>query len=237
MRLRILLALVPILATLAAAQTFRGGIQGTVTDPKGSVIQGAQVTVVNQETKLTRTMTTGDSGDYFFTELPIGLYDLTAKARGFRSETVKSVQVEISVTAKTDVQLKIQAGSEVGVEDTAPPLVSTVENNLGGILEASHFAELPVSGRDYTKLLVMVPGSGGDPSGVADSPGSFGLFSINGNRGRSNNYMIDGTDMNDGYRNLPAVNQGGVFGTPATILPIDAIQEISIISSTEAKYR
>src|SRR5260370_20857984 len=85
-------------------------------------------------------------------------------------------------------------------------------------------------------MLVLVPGSGGDPSGVADSPGSFGLFSINGNRGRSNNYLIDGTDMNDGYRNLPAINQGGVFGTPATILPMDAIQEMSIINSTEAEY-
>src|SRR5205807_5189319 len=109
-------------------------------------------------------------------------------------------------------------------------------NNLGGTLDSRQIEELPVSGRDFTKLLVMVPGSGGDPSGVADSPGSFGLFSINGNRGRSNNYLIDGTDMNDGYRNLPAINQGGVFGTPATILPMDALQEVSIISSTEAEY-
>ena len=54
-----------------------------------------------------------------------------------------------------------------------------------------------------TKLLVLVPGATGDPSGATDSPGSFGLFSANGNRGRSNNYLLDGTDMNDGYRNLP----------------------------------
>src|SRR5205085_1166887 len=54
--------------------------------------------------------------------------------------------------------------------------------------------------------------------------------------GRSNNYLLDGTDMNDGYRNLPAINQGGVFGTPATILPMDALQEMSVINSTEAEY-
>ena len=110
-----------------------------------------------------------------------------------------------------------------------------MQDTLGATLDAEQFNELPVSGRDFTKLLVMVPGSGGDPSGVADSPGSFGLFSINGNRGRSNNYLLDGTDMNDGYRNLPAINQGGVFGTPATILPMDALQEVSVINSTEAE--
>ena len=62
------------------------------------------------------------------------------------------------------------------------------------------------------------------------------MVSINGNRGRSNNYLLDGTDMNDGYRNLPAINEGGVFGTPATILPIDALAEVPVISNTEAEY-
>lgn len=63
-----------------------------------------------------------------------------------------------------------------------------------------------------------------------------GLFSINGSRGRSNNYLLDGTDMNDGFRNLPAINQGGVFGTPSTILPIDALAEVPIISNGEAQF-
>src|ERR1044071_6887413 len=82
----------------------------------------------------------------------------------------------------------------------------------------------------------MVPGATGDPSGATDSPGSFGLFSANGNRGRSNNYLLDGTDMNDGYRNLPAINEAGVFGTPATILPLEAIQEVAVLSNFEAEF-
>ena len=106
----------------------------------------------------------------------------------------------------------------------------------GDTISGEQAADLPVNGRDFTKLLVLVPGAAGDPSGAADSPGSFGLFSINGNRGRSNNYLLDGTDMNDGYRNLPAINEGGVFGTPATILPIDALAEVPVISNTEAEY-
>src|SRR5208282_1010915 len=61
-------------------------------------------------------------------------------------------------------------------------------------------------------------------------------FSMNGARGRSNNYLLDGTDMNDGYRNDPAINQVGVFGTPSTILPIDAVAEVNVLSNFEPEY-
>lgn len=71
----------------------------------------------------------------------------------------------------------------------------------GGTVSGEDAAAIPLNGRDFVKLLTLVPGSTADPSGINDSPGSFGLFSINGNRGRANNYLLDGTDMNDGYRN------------------------------------
>jgi hypothetical protein len=223
-------------SVICSAQTFRGGIQGTVTDPNGAVIPGAEVTVTSPDTGLTRTLMTDDSGTYSVSELPIGVYRVIVKKSGFQSPPV-TARVEVATTTRTDIQLAVAAATVdwvvVGAQE---PIVNTAQNNLGGSIQAKQLQELPVSGRDFTKMLVLVPGSGGDPSGVADSPGSFGLFSINGNRGRSNNYLIDGTDMNDGYRNLPAINQGGVFGTPATILPMDAIQEMSIISSTEAEY-
>ena len=96
--------------------------------------------------------------------------------------------------------------------------------------------ELPVNGRDYTKLLELVPGATSDPVGSTESAGSYGLFSLNGNRGRSNNYLLDGTDMNDGYRNLPSVNQAGVWGAPSTILPVDALAEIPVTGSPEAEF-
>ena len=59
---------------------------------------------------------------------------------------------------------------------------------------------------------------------------------MNGARGRSNNFLLDGTDMNDGYRNDPAINEAGVFGTPATILPIDAVAELRVLSNFEPEY-
>jgi hypothetical protein len=236
MRKHCLLAVVVVCATVLSAQTFRGGIQGTVIDPQGAVVPNADIVVTNPATGLIRSAKSDAQGDYIVTELPIGTYQVTAKKAGFRDQTVKDVRVEISSGSRVDLHLQPPNAAEVVDVSAGAPLVDTAENNLGGALEADQLEDLPVSGRDFTKLLVLVPGSGGDPSGVADSPGSFGLFSINGNRGRSNNYLLDGTDMNDGYRNLPAINQGGVFGTPATILPIDALQELSIINNTEAEF-
>ena len=107
---------------------------------------------------------------------------------------------------------------------------------MGGTLTPETIANLPVNGRDYTKLIYLNPGVPGSPDQISDSPGSYGTFSMNGSRGRSNNFLLDGTDMNDGYRNDPAINEAGVFGDPATILPIDAVAELRTISNYEAEY-
>jgi outer membrane receptor protein involved in Fe transport len=128
------------------------------------------------------------------------------------------------------------AGADNTVIVSVQEQVETTSTTLGGSIQGRAVADLPVNGRDFTRFLVLVPGATGDPSGATDSPGSFGLFSANGNRGRSNNYLLDGTDMNDGYRNLPAINEAGVFGTPATILPLEGIQEVAVLSNFEAQY-
>jgi len=237
MKIRIfLIAFFLLCSALLQAQTFRGSIQGAVIDGSGASVAGAEITVTSPETGLTRSSVTNDVGEYLVSELPLGTFDLTVKKAGFRTQTVKGIKVQVSASQRADVQLAPGTVSETVEVSGESPLVETTENNLGGTLDRQQIQELPISGRDFTKLLVMVPGSGGDPSGVADSPGSFGLFSINGNRGRSNNYLLDGTDMNDGYRNLPAINQGGVFGTPATILPMDALEEVSVTNSTQAEF-
>ena len=116
------------------------------------------------------------------------------------------------------------------------PQVDTTNNDLGGMLTSKTIESIPINGRDYTKLIYLNPGVAGSPDQISDSPGSFGEFSMNGSRGRSNNYLLDGTDMNDGYRNDPAINEAGVFGDPATILPIDAVAELHVLSNYEAEY-
>jgi len=219
------------------AQTFRGTILGTVTDSSGAAVTGATVTVKNSETGLLRTATTGDDGSYSVPELPIGNYSVTVEKSGFKSGVVSGIHVEISSERRADVSLQPgQVSQTIEVSGEALPLVETTSNTLGGAFEGGQVEALPINGRDYTKLFINVPGAAGEPNGAGDSPGSFGYVAVNGNRGRANNFMLDGTDENDGYRNDPAINEGGVFGTPATVLPLDAIAEFRVLSNFEAEY-
>jgi hypothetical protein len=231
----VLVSLSLILVSPAQAQTFRGTILGTVTDTNGAVVPGANVIAKNVGTGIERSTVTDETGDYTVPELPSGNYQVIVSKSGFATFTVSEVIVEVSGERRADVQLS-PAGTTDQVTVLAATQVETTNNTLGGTISAKEVEDLPVNGRDFTKLLVLVPGATGDPSGATDSPGSFGLFSANGNRGRSNNYLLDGTDMNDGYRNLPAINEAGVFGTPATILPVEAIAEAAILSNFEAEY-
>ncbi|HEV7673708.1 MAG TPA: TonB-dependent receptor [Candidatus Angelobacter sp.] len=224
------------LSATLLAQTFRGGIQGTVTDSSGAAVIGANVTVKSADTGLTRNATTNDQGDYLFTELPLGSYSVTATKSGFGTKVTNGITVAVSVNTRADVQLVPGEVKQEVVVTAEAPIIDTTGNTMGGTIQANQLANLPINGGDFAKLLTLVPGSASDPNGDSDSPGSFGTFSINGNRGRSNNYLLDGTDMNDGYRNDPAINEAGVFGTPATLLPIDALQEIGILSNMEPEY-
>ena len=228
-------ALILFSATPLVAQTFRGTILGTVTDPQGAVIPGANVAAVNVGTGIMRSTVTDADGNYSIAELPIGMYEVRVQATGFQNATVKDVVVEVASDRRVDVKMEV-GGVETVVEVAAATQVETTNTTLGGTIQARAVQDLPVNGRDFTKFLVLVPGATGDPSGATDSPGSFGLFSANGNRGRSNNYLLDGTDMNDGYRNLPAINEAGVFGTPATILPVEAIAETAVLADFEAEF-
>lgn len=236
MKVGTILVFVAVLASAVTAQTFRGAIVGTVLDSTGASVADARVTATNADTGLSRNTVTAPNGDFGFPELPLGNYTVSVTKEGFRTYTSTSFRVAVDNPARVNVTLTPGQVTEKVEVNADVPLIETTNNTLGGTLETQQVAELPVNGRDFTKLLVAVPGSNADPSSVNDSPGSFGVFSANGNRGRSNNFLLDGTDMNDGYRNDPAINEGGVFGIPATLLPVDAIQEMAILSNTEAEY-
>ena len=231
----LILTLVFTSAVPVAAQTFRGTILGTVTDPQGAVIQGANVMAVNVGTGIMRSTVTDSDGNYSIAELPIGTYQIRVQATGFQNITIAGVVVEVAGERRVDAKLEV-SGVDTLVLVAPEAQVETTNTTLGGTIQTRQVTDLPINGRDFTKFLVLVPGATGDPSGATDSPGSFGLFSANGNRGRSNNYLLDGTDMNDGYRNLPAINEAGVFGTPATILPVEAISETAVLSNFEAEF-
>ncbi|HMK20695.1 MAG TPA: TonB-dependent receptor [Terriglobales bacterium] len=237
MKCRVLVVLVMLAAVSVSAQTFRGTILGTVTDPSGAVVAGARVTVHNNSTGLERTTVTSADGSYSIPELPIGPYDVTVTQTGFQTFVAKAVAVDVATERRVDAALKTgEVSTRVEVSGELLPEVETTSATLGGTLSSETITNIPVNGRDYTKLVYLNPGVAGSPDQISDSAGSFGTFSMNGSRGRSNNFLLDGTDMNDGYRNDPAINEAGVFGDPATILPIDAVAELRVLSNGEAEY-
>ena len=238
MKLRMFLsACVLLFATALVAQTFRGTILGTVTDASGAVVPGATVKVHNTNTGLDRSTQTSADGSYTVSELQVGTYSVSVSQNGFQTSVTNDVAVDVAGERRVDVALKPgQVSEKVEVSGESLPQVETTTNDLGGVLTAQTVQNLPVNGRDYTKLIYLNPGVAGSPDQISDSPGSFGEFSMNGARGRSNNYLLDGTDMNDGYRNDPAINEAGVFGTPSTILPIDAVAEVKVISNFEPEF-
>jgi len=237
MRARITLMFVLLAAVSLSAQTFRGTILGTVTDPSGAVVSGAKVTAKNTGTGLERSTETSGDGSYSLPELPIGTYNVTVSQSGFTTFIATGVTVDVASERRVDATLKTgEITTKVEVSADQLPLVETTTNTLGGVLTAQTVEDMPINGRDYTKLIYMNPGVSGSADQITDSPGSFGEFSMNGARGRSNNYLLDGTDMNDGYRNDPAINQAGVFGTPSTILPVDAVAEVNVLSNFQPEY-
>ncbi|MGO9864228.1 MAG: TonB-dependent receptor domain-containing protein [Terriglobales bacterium] len=237
MKLRLVAVFVLLSTAILVGQTFRGTILGSVTDPSGAVVAGAAVKVRNLGTGLERATVTSGDGSYRVSELPIGTYSVTITQAGFKTFVATAVAVDVATERRVDAALKTGAVStRVEVSADALPLIETETNDLGGVITAEVVDDMPVNGRDYTKLIYLNPGVAGSPDQISDSPGSFGEFSMNGARGRSNNYLLDGTDMNDGYRNDPAINQAGVFGTPATILPIDAVAEVNVLSNFQPEY-
>jgi len=229
-------AVLLLIATPAWTQSFRGSIRGTVTDPSGSVIAGAKVSARNIGTGQQREAATGADGGYVLAELPAGEYTVTAESAGL-SPSAQNVQVNVGLDTTANFDLtKVEKRTEQLTVTAEAPVIETTRDVLGEIVERKLVVDLPLNGRDFGKLVALTPGVTVDPSGVAGTQGGFGQFNINGNRDRSNNYSLDGTDNNDPYFNNSALNQVGITGAPATLLPIDAIQEFNLQSQFGAEY-
>jgi len=225
-----------LLSSLALGQSYRGSIRGKVMDPSGVLIAGAKVTAKNTATGLERLTTTGPDGAYVLAELPAGEYVVVAESAGL-SPVAQNVLVSVGLDTAADFDLtRVEKRIEQLTVSIAAPVVDPTRDVLGEVVEQKLVSDLPLNGRDFGKLVALVPGATVEPSGVAAIQAGFGQFSINGNRDRSNNYTLDGTDNNDPFFNNSAFNQTGIGGAPASILPIDAIQEFNLQSQFPAEY-
>jgi len=218
------------LALGAMAQSNRGRISGQVTDASGAVIPGSQITIENLGTHVARNLVTNSDGNYVATDIEPGVYSVKAEAKNFKSVVREHVQVEVANDIKIDFQLQPGAVNEVVEVKEQVPLTETSNAVLSGVLSNQAINELPVQGRDFQNLLNLHPGV------QRTAGGGFHSTTSNGLRPDDNNYIIDGANNNDAYWGETVVNDAGISGTPASTLPLDAIQEFNTQEQPEADF-
>ena len=220
---RIFTGLILLLAAAALhAQNFRGSINGTVTDPSGAVVPGASVEAVDDATMGSYKAVSSSGGAFLFQDLPLGTYTINVTASGFTPEKVAGVTVSAGVTYTLSVKLTVAtAGEEVVVSASALALDTTSTVQTTDIPYQS-VQNTPMNGRDFTQLIALMPGYSGYSGG--------GYGSVNGARPDMTNWQIEGADNNDVWWNIPAVNQGGVSGIAGITLPLDAIDQFSVVT-------
>src|SRR5438309_10423864 len=158
MRVRMVLAFVVLAATSLIAQTFRGTILGTVTDPSGAVVAGAKVTAKNVNTGLERTTQTSADGSYSVPELPIGAYTVTATQTGFQTAVISNVAVDVAAEKRVDFVFRAgQVSEKVEVSGEALPQVETTTDTLGTTFTAAQAKNLALTGREFPQLISLPP--------------------------------------------------------------------------------
>jgi hypothetical protein len=204
----------------AIGQSVRGTILGTITDPSGAVVRGAKVTALHNATGLVRTETTNDEGEYSIPQLPVGLYTVSVEEPNFKKAQRTNVELRVDDRLRVDIPLAVgQVTDTVAVEEMAP-VVSTDSATMGNVVDNKKVTELPLNGRNFLQLNLLVPGAN---SGVKGSQNQTqgGSITVNGAREQANNFLLDGMDNND-----LAINQYAVA------ISTEAIQEFKVQGST-----
>jgi hypothetical protein len=194
----------------ALAQTVTGSVTGIVTDPSGAIVRDAQVTATNVDTNVQTSQKTNGEGVYNILFLPIGRYTVTVTEAGFTDTTTAPFALEIRQTVKLNLQLAVSANNTVvNVQESAAPALDTTDATLGFVFTSNTIENLPLNGLDFSALTLYLPGS-------VNTAGTSGMQSIerstyytdtpnvNGNRAQSNNYTLDGIDLNETFNNLIA---------------------------------
>jgi len=225
--LTLLSVMMPLSAPGARAQAVSGTILGSVNDANGAVVSGAQITLTNAQTGLTRVVTSDAGGEYVAPSLPPGAYNISVEMAGFKKLSLSNVQLSVDQKARVDLKLEVGATTEsVNVEGSAA-LIQTESSDLSGTINESQIKNLPLNGRDFVVLTRTLPGvQRGIPGANIDGAGSLAWrasasFAANGMRTRDNNFLLDGVDNNETWLNS------------VVIFPsIDALEEFKVQTST-----
>jgi Carboxypeptidase regulatory-like domain len=191
---------------LLSAQGTGGRIVGRVSDASGAVLSGAKVTLVNEGTGTTRDAKSNDSGDYDFVEVPVGNYRLEFDLAGFKKNVRRGVTLDINQVITLNMTMQVGATQEVVDVTSEAPLVETTSTQLGTVVNDRAIVQLPLNERDTYQFLSLQPGVQSQVGADLYYGGSStGSVSVNGGRGRANNFSVNGGDANDMFANLPTV--------------------------------
>jgi len=210
-----------------SAQSTGGRIRGTVTDPSGGAVSGAKLVLTNEANGTQRDTQSGAGGEYIFLEVPIGTYQLEINQQGFKKYLHRGLVVNLNEVVSLDIPLQLGGSTETVEVTGAPPLVDTTSTQLGAVVNERAVSQLPLAQRDAYQLLQLQPGVQSQV-GLDTVYGSdrAGVVSVNGGRGRDNNFTVNGGDGNDQFAGLPAIQPSP-----------DAIAEFRVLTNTfDAEY-
>jgi hypothetical protein len=225
-----LAVIVPLLLSVfLPAQGTGGRITGRVADPTGAILPSVKVTATNEATGISRDAQTNESGDYVFPEMQVGVYTLSFELTGFKKEVRHGATLQLNAIITLNMVMQIGQAQEVVDVTSEAPLVDTASTQLGAVVDDRTVSQLPLNSRDTYQFLQLQPGvmsTVGSSNSIVYGSDSAGAVSVNGGRGRSNNFSVNGGDANDLFVNLPTVQP-----TP------DSIQEFKVITNTfDAEY-
>src|SRR5579862_6125161 len=203
-----------------SAQTTAGSIVGTVTDPSGAVIAGANITITNMGTNIAVKTTTDTAGEFVVTPLEVGKYSVSVEATGFKRSVRSDIQVNVQDRVRVDSKLEVGQVTDTVEVAAAAPILETDTSYLGEVVESQRIVDLPLNGRFFTRLAVLTAGTAPTPAGARDE--NTGGFSANGVRPYQNDYILDGVDNNSLSEDL--TNEASFVVGPSP----DAIAEFKV---------
>ena len=223
-------------SSLVYSQVAGATLSGTITDPSGSSLTEAQVTILNVETGVTRSEKSDSAGFYVAPNLIPGQYRLTVASKGFVTSAA-DVTLTVGANQTLDFHLKVGGITEKIEVSTEAPSVQLSSSDLSAVVNATTVRELPLNGRSWTDLAALQPGVSTVETQPSFSSGAdrgnrgFGQqLTISGARPQQNNYRLDGISLNDYANGGPGSVLGGSLG-------VDAIQEFSVLTSNySAEY-
>jgi hypothetical protein len=193
-------------------------LSGSVTDPSGAALQGAQVRAENLGTRLARETVTGPEGQFAFPLLPIGDYRLTAVKTGFAAAAREPLSVGVNQQLRIELRLEVADSRQELTVLAEAPQVNTADATVGSIVAHKQMVELPLNGRNFTQLGTLIPGAAPTPQRLGGE-GTNSAYAVNGQRTQSNNFLLDGVSNND------TLNSGYVL-TP----PPDALEQFKMVT-------